>query len=162
MHLLPSWLPIPEAYHLFIENFFKFAEAQATFLNIAAIPVFSFFSLAWLSGRKYNYAENLILNTFITAQQLFFLLLLIPFFEFFPSSKTVMIGIYSIVIIAYNVWAYIQFFGYSVNVSIRSVGVVVIAFVYQFPLNFLIFYLYERFIHHHMHWIPDVYDNIIN
>lgn len=162
MHFLPDWIFIPEQYQLFIENFFKFAEDKATLLNIASIPIFAFFSFVWLSGSKHNYAENLIMNTFITAQQLFFLLLLIPFFEFMPEHRTTMIAIYSIATIAYNIWAYAQFFGYSIGVVFKSIGVVVVAYLYQFPLNFLIFYVYEKYIHHHMHWIPEVYDNIIS
>lgn len=162
MHVLSDWIFIPERYQAFIENFFKFAEDKATVLNIAAIPVFAFFSFAWLSGRKYNFAENLILNTFITAQQLFFLILLIPFYEFLPEQKTIIIAVYTFAVIAYNIWAYVQFFGSTASTWIKSIGVVVVAYLYQFPLNFFIFYVYERYIHHHMHWIPEVYDNIIN
>jgi hypothetical protein len=162
MHLLPDWIFLTKEYQVFIENFFKFAEDQATLLNIAAIPIFAFFSYVWLSGRKYNFAENLILNTFITAQQLFFLVLLIPFFELQPDNKTTLIAIYSVAVIAYNIWAYIQFFGRGFGVIAKSVAVVFVAYLYQFPLNFLIFYVYEKYIHHHMHWIPGVYDNIIN
>jgi hypothetical protein len=159
---LPSWLTLSSELQLHIDEFFKFAEDKATLLNIAAIPIFSFFSYAFLSGKKYNFAENLILNTFITAQQLFFLLFLVPFFEFVPATRTVMIGLYTVAIILYNIWAYVQFFGTNTSVVIRSVSVVLVAYVYQFPLNFLIFYLYENYIHHHMHWIPHVYDNIVN
>lgn len=162
MHTLPAWIVIPKVYQAFIENFFLFAEEKATILNIAAIPVFAFFSFAWLSGRRYNFAENLILNTYITAQQLFFILMLIPFYEMLPGSKTALIGIYTIAIILYNIWVYVQFFGRSASVLLKSIAVVIVAYIYQFPLNFLIFFLYEKYVHHHMYWIPEVYDNIIN
>lgn len=162
MSALSDWAVIPAEYQAFIENFFKFAEDKATVLNIAAIPIFSFFSFVWLSGRRYNFAENLILNTFITAQQLFFLLLLIPFYEFLPGHTTVFIGVYTVAVIVYNIWAYVQFFGLKVSVVMKSALVVLVAYLYQFPLNFLIFYVYEKYIHHHMHWIPQVYDNIVS
>lgn len=162
MHLLPSWIYIPTEYESFVENFFKFAEDKATILNVVAIPVFAFFSFAWLSGRKYNFAENLILNTFVTAQQLFFLLLLVPVLELFPGSKVVLIAGYTVATILYNIWVYVQFFGSGFSMYAKSIGVVLIAYIYQFPLNFSIFYLYEEFVHHHMHWIPHVYDNIIS
>lgn len=159
---LPEWIIIPPQYHDFIGDFFKFAEDQATLLNIAAIPIFAFFSYAFLSGNKYNFAENLILNTFITAQQLLFLLVLIPFFEFIPQARALMIAVYTLAIIVYNIWAYVQFFGYKFIVTIKAILVVFVAYLYQFPLNFTIFYLYEKYVHHQMHWIPQVYDHILN
>jgi hypothetical protein len=163
MNVFPSWIAIPEDYHMSIEKFFLFAEDKATILNIVAIPVFAFFSFAFLSGKRYNFAENLILNTFITAQQLFFILLLVPFLELFPSGRNILIGVYTVLIIVYNVWVYAQFFeGRKFSLVLRSAMVVLIAYVYQFPLNFLIFSLYDNYIHHHMHWIPHVYDNLVN
>jgi hypothetical protein len=162
MSALPTWLTLSADLELQIENFFKFAEDKATVLNIAAIPIFAFFSYAFLSGKKYNFAENLILNTFITAQQLLFLLILVPFFELAPATRTVMIALYTAGIILYNIWVYIQFFGANLSILIRSICVVLVAYIYQFPFNFLIFDLYENYIHHHMHWIPHVYDNIVN
>ena len=154
MHFLSNWIMMPDEYEGFVENFFKFAEDKATILNVMAIPIFAFFSFTWLSGRTYNFAENLILNTFITAQQLFFLLLLIPFYEFLPNSKTILITIYTGAVIVYNIWVYIQFFGFSVSTLLKSVAAVILAYIYQFPFNFLLYYIYEQYIHHHMHWIP--------
>jgi hypothetical protein len=162
MHVLSDWIIIPAEYEAFVENFFRFAEDKATLLNVAAIPIFAFFSFVWLSGRKYNFAENLILNTYITAQQLFFLVILIPCFEIFPGSKTGLIGTYTAAVILYNIWVYVQFFGTNVSTVIKSFFVVVVSYIYQFPFNFLIYYMYDQYVHHHMHWIPEVYDNIIN
>jgi hypothetical protein len=131
-------------------------------LNIAAIPVFAFFSWAFLSRSRFNFAENLILNTFVTAQQLFFLLILVPILEFLPESRAFMIGLYTVSIVLYNIWVYVQFFeGNKITLLIKSTLVVLISFIYQFPVNFLIFHIYENYIHHHMHWIPHVYDNIL-
>jgi hypothetical protein len=152
----------PMEYHAFLENFFRFAEDQATLLNIVAIPIFAFFSWAFLSGRYYNFGENLIINTFITAQQLFFILPLAPVLEFFPGSRQVVIGVYTFVIVLYNIWVYNQlYYGNKFGVLAKSILVVVAAYVYQLPFNLLIFYLYENLIHHHMNWIPHVYDNLV-
>jgi len=79
--VLSNWFFIPEEHHEFIESFFKFAEDEVTLLNVAAISVLALLSFMALSVRKYSFAENLILNTFNTAQQLFFLLLLVPIYE---------------------------------------------------------------------------------
>ncbi|HEY0742588.1 MAG TPA: hypothetical protein VGD40_14030 [Chryseosolibacter sp.] len=160
-HKVAGLIYIPEKYEAFVENFFKFAEDNATILNIAAIPIFAFFSFVWLSGKKYNFAENLVLNTFITAQQLVFLLLLVPFYEFLPGSKTVLITIYTVAVILYNIWVYLQFFGFNAGMVARSAMVVFIAYLYQFPLNFLIFYIYERYVRYDFHWIPEVYNKLV-
>jgi hypothetical protein len=162
MNKLPSWISIPMEFKGYVESFFRFAEDQATLLNIAAIPVFAFFSWAFLSRSKYNFAENLILNTFITAHQLFFLLVIVPFLEIFPMNRDIPIAIYTTLILLYNVWAYVQFYDCrKLTFIAKSSGVVVIAYVYQFPVNFLIFHVYENYIHDHMHWIPQVYDHIL-
>jgi hypothetical protein len=162
MNKFPSWLIIPDEYKAYIESFFRFAEDQATLLNIAAIPVFAFFSWALLSKSKYNFAENLILNTFITAQQLFYLLLLVPFFEFFPMDRDIPIAVYTAGILIYNIWVYVQFFeDRKLMMLLKSGAIVVVAYVYQFPVNFMIFQMYDNYIHHHMHWIPQVYDHIL-
>ncbi len=155
MRVVASRFSVPDRYQLFVDDFFSFAEDNATLLNIAAIPIFAFFSLTLLSARRYNFAENLILNTFITAQQLFFLLLLIPFLEFLPASKPMLIALYSIAVVLYNIWAYVQFFGRKISIIIKSILAVLVAYACQFPLNFLIFYIYEQYIHYNIQWIPD-------
>ena len=137
---------MPEAYYQFIEKFFRFAEDKATLFNIASIPLFAFFSFVWLSRHKYNFAENLVLNTFITAQQLFFLLLFIPAYEFVPEHKTLIIGVYTFLVLIYNVWSYAQFFGPTLPNITRAVAVVTIGYLCQFPLNFFLFFCYETYI----------------
>jgi hypothetical protein len=156
---LPGWLDLEMEHEVFFESFFKFAEAEATLLNIMAVPVFSLFSWLLLSRKRYNFAENLILNTFITAQQLFFLLLLVPFLEIVPQYRQTMIGLYTIGIMLYNGWAFIQFFSpgkpkFS-HVSL-TVLAVLFSYIYQFPLNMLVYYSYEMFIHPNIHWVPSI------
>jgi hypothetical protein len=136
-----------------IESFFQFAEDKATLLNIAAIPVFAFFSWAFLSKKKFNFAENLILSTFITAQQLFFLLLLCPLLEIVPSSHSYVMGFYTVAIMIYNVWVYLQFFpGKKIYLTIGSALIVLVSYVYQFPVNFLVYLIYEKYFHHSVNW----------
>lgn len=136
-----------------LENFFRFAEDKATILNIATIPVFALMSWSLVSFKQYNLAENLIINTFITAHQLFFLILTIPFIELFPSVKVEIIFIYSIVIVLYNIWVYAQIFdGNKFWVFVKSTFAVVIAFAYQMPVNLLIYSAYEKYFHKHFHW----------
>jgi hypothetical protein len=156
---IPMWLDLNRENGLFFESFFRFAEDEATLLNIMAVPVFALFSWLLLSRGRYNFAENLILNTYITGQQLFFLLWLVPILEFFPQSKPILIGIYTAAIMLYNSWAYIQFFSpgkFRVSIAVLSIVTVVFSYIYQFPLNVLVFYVYEHFVHPHIHWVPSI------
>jgi Protein of unknown function (DUF3667) len=156
---LPMWLHLEMEHEVFFENFFKFAEDEATLLNIMAVPVFALFSWVLLSKKRFNFAENLILNTFITAQQLFFLLLLVPFFEFIPQYRQTIIGFYTIGIMLYNGWAYIQFFSpdkVKVSTVLVTTLAVFFAYVYQLPLNMLVFFVYEMFIQPNIHWVPSI------
>jgi hypothetical protein len=140
----------------YLEGFFRFAEDEATILNIATIPVFAFVSWSFLTFRKYNFAENLIINTFITAQQLFFLLTLIPFIELFPQWKGQIIFFYSTSIIIYNIFVYVQLMeGNKFWLVFRAALVVLIAFLYQVPVNLLIYLSYDK-VHKYFHWVSDV------
>jgi hypothetical protein len=155
---LPMWLGLDMEHEVFLENFFKFAEDEATLLNIMAVPVFALFSWLLLSRGRYNFAENLILNTYITAQQLFFLLWLVPFFEIF-QAKQLLIGIYTISMMVYNGWVFIQFFSYGKNkwaTIVLTIFAVLLAYIYQLPINILVYYVYEHFIHPHIHWVPSI------
>ena len=159
MNSLPMWLGLVMEHEVFLESFFKFAEDEATLLNIMAVPVFALFSWILLSGKRYNFAENLILNTYITAQQLLFLLLLVPFLEFFPQSKPLMIGIYTILMMIYNAWVFADFFSTGklkfLTIFLSTLAVV-FAYIYQLPLNMLVFFAYEHYIHPNIHWVPSI------
>lgn len=141
----------------YLENFLRFAEDKATLLNIVTIPVFAFVSWSLISHKRYNFAENLIINTFITAQQLFFLILLTPFIELFPAAKVGIIFFYSIATVVYNIWVYVQLFdGAKIWLSARAGIAVAIAFLYQVPINLLIYFAYDEYFHHHLHWVPEI------
>ena len=160
MHTLFGFILIPPDYRPFLENFFRFAEDYATLLNVVAIPIFALFSFLLLSKDKYNFAENLVLKTYITGEQLFFLLLFIPFYEFLPASKTTLIYIYTFLVAAYNFWVYIQFFGRTFANVLKSGLVVIAGYLCQFPMNFLIFYLYEHYVSRFLEWVPKVYNHV--
>ncbi len=141
----------------FFDGFFRYAEEKATLLNVVAIPIFSFFSWLFFLDYKFNYAENLILNTFITAQQLLFLLLLVPALEISSSIKPELISIYTAIAIGFNVWAYMQFFGGNKFTTFyRSLVAVVTAYLYQLPANILVYYVVYKFIQPNVHWIPKI------
>lgn len=130
----------------FLNQFFLYAEQYATLLNIIAIPVFAIFSYLIFRKQGNTFGENLILNTYITAQQLFCLLLLVPLLEIFPDSKYVLISGYSAGIALYNVWVYVQFFkAATLNGIIKSFLVVGISYVVQFFLNLAIYSAFGKY-----------------
>lgn len=141
---------------VYLESFFKFAEEKATMLNVATIPIFALMSWSLLFFRRFNFAETLIINTFITAHQLFLLLLMVPIIELLPMYKTEIILAYSTGSFLYNVWVYFQL---SEGISrlrglVQSLLVVAIAFAYQMPVNLLIYLLYNEFLVKQLHWTP--------
>ena len=149
-------IPILMDHKIFFDGFFKFAEDYATLLNLVAIPVFSFFSFLFFRAYGYNFAESLIINTFITAQQLLFLVLLVPFIEFIPGIKHILIPIYTVAMVLYNVYAYVQLYGYKFSNVYRSVIAVITSYLYQFPVNLTVYYILSKYIFPVIHWIPDL------
>ena len=141
---------------VFFDGFFRFAEDYATLLNLVAIPIFSLFSYLFFKESGYNFAENLIINTFITAQQLLFLVLLVPFIEFIPGTKHILIPIYTFLMVLYNVYAYVQLYGWKFSNIYRSIITVITAYLYQFPANLCVYYIAHTYILPHLHWIPQI------
>lgn len=149
-------LAILMEHKLFFDGFFRFAEDYATLLNLVAIPVFSLFSYLFFQHSGYNFAENLIINTFITAQQLLFLVLLAPFIEFIPGIKHILIGFYTFAMVVYNVFAYVQLYGFSIGNMYRAIVTVITAYLYQFPVNLTVYFIAHTYLLPHIHFIPEL------
>jgi hypothetical protein len=127
----------------FFDAFFKYSEEFPSVVNIVALPVFALTSYIFFRDYRYNLAENLILNTYITAQQLLLLIVLIPFDEFFPASKEILIGIYTLATMGYNIWVYATFFsGKLFPKIVRAVFTVLFAYILQLPINALVYYFF--------------------
>lgn len=127
-------------------DFGVYAEEFMTIVNIVAIPFFSLFSCLLFPRDKFNAAEHFILNVYIAAQQLLFLLFFIPFLEIFPKNRDVTIGIYTVMTIIYNIWVYTALFTgrtwWKIIKSALSIG---LAFFVQTPFNYGAFYLLRPF-----------------
>jgi len=127
----------------FFDAFFKYSEEFPSVVNIVALPVFALTSYIFFRDYRYNLAENLILNTYITAQQLLFLIFLVPFDEFFPASKEVLISIYTLATMGYNIWVYTTFFqGKIFPKAVRAIFAVLFAYILQLPVNALVYYFF--------------------
>jgi hypothetical protein len=120
-------------------GFWLYADTYTTIINIVTIPVFALFS--WLFRRKaYNYAENIVLNTYITSQQLLLFICMVPLFELFGSSPAYLLHFYILATLLYNVWVYKQFFGFKRWTGVLCAGLIMVcAYVCQFLLNLLFF-----------------------
>jgi len=125
-----------------LEQFLMFAEEYTTVINVITVPVFAITTYVVFKWLKYNFTEHLILNIYITAQQLALLVLAAPIILIWPMSKEEVILVYSIITIAYNFWVYKTFFQLT-GVKGVAVGLValVLAYVSQFLINYG-FYLY--------------------
>lgn len=138
----------------FRQSFFLYAEEFATIVNIVAIPFFSLFSFLFFYKSKYNYAEHFILNVYIAAQQLLFLLLFIPFLELFKTSRDSVMLIYTIIMQVYNIWVYTAFFEGKILWKIsKSMLVIALAFLVQTPVNYGVFALLRPF----TEWLDKVF-----
>ncbi len=130
----------------FRKSFFFYAEEFATIVNIVAIPFFSLFTYLFFYKSRYNYAEHFILNVYIAAQQLLFLLLFIPFLELFKSSRDNVIFTYTAIMQVYNIWVYVVFFeGKLIWKIIKSILVIILAFIVQTPFNYGVYALLRPF-----------------
>ncbi len=126
--------------------FIHYAEEYTTLINIVTIPIFAAFSYFFLSGKNYNYAENLIINIYITAHQLFFLLVFIPFY-YHPSSQLFVINyLYPLLTLAYNYVVFLQIFNLSGWKSkIKVIGIILISYLAQLIFNLSTFEILHKF-----------------
>jgi hypothetical protein len=129
-------------------NFFGFAEQNPTFVNIVAIPVFTLFTRLFFPGKTYNLAELLIVNTYIAAQQLLGMLLMLPFFWLLPSQDfPVVINSYYLLSFLYNFWVLLTFFeGHWLLTALRSLMSLLLSYLLQFFVNLLLYFGFKPYL----------------
>jgi hypothetical protein len=142
------WGPFSEWYRLLnIAEFLKYAEEHPILINIITIPIFSLCSYLALHDLKLNTGEHVIINVYIAAHQLLFLLVLVPFLEWWPKWHNPIISIYTLVVILYNIGVYAQLYAKPTILSwTKSIFAVVLAYVLQAPFNYISFQLLKPFI----------------
>ncbi|MEO1214563.1 MAG: DUF3667 domain-containing protein [Bacteroidota bacterium] len=77
-----------------------------TYLTFLVLPLFSLASYLTFARSGYNYVEHLVLNLYITGQQMIIYLI----FVFFIVEENVWMATPIILAITYNIWTYLQFF----------------------------------------------------
>jgi hypothetical protein len=126
-----------------LSSFWVYADTYTTVINILTIPVFAFFTWMFRSA-TYNFAENIVLNTYITAQQLLLFICMVPIFEIYATTPQYLLDFYIVVTLIYNVWVYKQFFELQSWTGVISAALILIpAYISQFLLNLLIFVLIQ-------------------
>ena len=139
-----NWMGFDKKFRI---DFFYYAEEFATIVNIVAIPVFSLISFCMFPKSKYNLAEHFILNVYICALQLLLVWFTIPFLELFPQGKDIIILVYTIITLVYNIWVYTVFFAGHVLLNIfKSMLAIALAFIIQTPVNYTVYYFIRPFI----------------
>jgi hypothetical protein len=126
--------------HAFLNAFFQYADMYATLVNVISIPVFALFSFLLFRRSGYNYAEHLVLNAYITAQQLLLFIGWLPLTQFSLLPVHRLIGLYVVVTLGYNLWVYVQFCHVRTAAGfLLAVAAMVLAYLGQFLLNMLFF-----------------------
>jgi len=125
-----------------LEEFLMFAEEYTTVINVLTIPVFALSTFVFFKKHKYNFTEHLILNIYITAEQLAFLVVCSPLLLVWSEAKEETILVYSLITIAYNFWVYQSFFKLS---NWKGWGKVILAIIAAYVVQFFVnycFYIY--------------------
>ena len=126
--------------HAFLNAFFQYADQYTTLINVISIPVFALFSFLLFRRLDYNYAEHLVLNAYITSQQLLLFIGWMPLAGILPVPAHWLPGGYVVLTLGYNLWVYVQFCGVRTGAGFaRAVAAMVLAYVGQFLLNLLFF-----------------------
>jgi hypothetical protein len=100
----------PENIAVFFRQFNAFFYKFYNIMVFFGVPIYAFFSYLFFKSSKYNYAENLILNTFLTGERCLIFILFTPAFYFAKKYYFITLSAYIIAFSAYFIWGYIQFF----------------------------------------------------
>jgi hypothetical protein len=103
-------------------DFFK---KNQTIIFLFAVPLFTIASFMSYRKSRYNFSEHLILNLYITGEQL----LIYSLFSFFIDQDSELIFIPLILGFLFNIYVYNQFFN-KINWFMRNLKFVVAYFIY--------------------------------
>lgn len=99
-----------DAAALFRAQFIPFLYQYFNVLQFVTLPLLSFYSYLFFRKAGYNYAENLVLNTFYTSQRHLLYVVFAPLMFFFKSAAPGISRLYLMLWTLYYCWAYVKFF----------------------------------------------------
>ncbi|MBV6478087.1 MAG: hypothetical protein HGGPFJEG_00834 [Ignavibacteria bacterium] len=133
---------IEETQRFFLE-FNVFIYKYFNLIIFISVPVISVYSYLFYKSSGYNFAENLIFNTFISGERTVFYILLTPFLYFFKQHWYIIIGFYYIGWIFYFGFAYCQFFkGKTKHIILRYILLIIIFVISAQLLSIFIFSIF--------------------
>lgn len=124
-----------------LTDFLNFAEEYNTVINVITIPVFAFGSYLVFYKHRYNFTEHLILNIYITSEQLAFLIFIAPFLIFGVGEMQYWLYFYGLATFVYNIWVYCEFFNLP---RVKGIVLSLITLIFGYVLQFIINYLFYR------------------
>ncbi len=102
--------------------------------------MFALFSFLLFRRSGYNYAEHLVLNTYITSQQLLLFIGWLLLTRALPVPAEGMLGLYVALTLGYNLWVYVQFCGARTAAGfMRAFVAMGLGYLGQLLLNLLFF-----------------------
>ncbi len=110
------------------------------------VPVSAFFSLIFFRKSGFNYSENLVFNSYIAAQRTLTFILISPFLYFFNKIWYVFIGFYYLFWLVYFIYAFRQFFGEKLSVTIIKfviMYIILIVSVQGFAQAFVYYFYFK-------------------
>ncbi|MGB6268510.1 MAG: hypothetical protein WBF67_05810 [Olleya sp.] len=114
---------------------FNWLSNNKTYFVLALIPFFSLASYLAFFKSKYNYFEHLVLNLYITGQQMLIYLA----FSFINTRDSSLALIPIALGMSFNIWAYIQFFDNKpILKRIILITLTYLIFILQFLVGMII------------------------
>jgi len=133
---LPYWQAFSLKYNNFVYTYFNL-------MLFIGVPVMAFYSYLFYKKSKNNFAENLVLQTFLSGQRSLIYILLMPLMYGLRQKWYIGLGAYYFIIFIYFAWAYIQFFGGNKIVNIlKFTASFILSLITIQGISLAVFYLF--------------------
>ncbi|NEN25010.1 DUF3667 domain-containing protein [Cryomorpha ignava] len=114
---------------------FNWLSKNTTYMVLALIPFFSLASYLVFFKSRYNYFEHLVLNLYVTGQQMLIYLV----FSFINTRDSSLILIPIVLGMLFNIWAYSQFFdNKTILKRIILITLTYLIFIFQILIGMII------------------------
>lgn len=126
-------------------EFFVYANDNLTIINLFAIPIFAMGTYIFFKPKGYNYAENLTLQAYIAGQQLWTLIVIFPFLQFFPDGKSIILEVYTVLTTLYSFYVSMHFFKMW---NALGFFLMILTLIYSYVVQFFITYGFYKIFGH--------------
>ena len=159
-----SYLVITVAISAFVTGYFhlmeggsgkspvdNFIERNINLVFFAAVPISAMFSTLFFRKKGYNYAENLVINAFVSGFRIvFYLLIFTPLIIAFRHNFNAVLIIYMALWVGYLTWAHYEFYEEKLWIIIvKTIAQAALTQAVIFGLIWCGVTIYFRFFHQH-------------